>query len=29
VLERMTVSGEAPADALAELQQQASSIGMG
>lgn len=29
VLERMTVSGEKPADALAELQQQATSIGMG
>jgi multiple sugar transport system substrate-binding protein len=29
VLERMTVSGEAPADALADLQQQAESIGMG
>lgn len=29
VLERMTVSGLAPEEALAELQQQASSIGMG
>lgn len=29
VLERMTVSGEAPEDALAELQQQATSIGVG
>jgi multiple sugar transport system substrate-binding protein len=29
VLERMTVSGEAPADALADLQEQATSIGMG
>jgi multiple sugar transport system substrate-binding protein len=29
VLERMTVSGEAPEEALAELQQQATSIGVG
>ena len=29
VLERMTVSGLAPAEALADLQQQATSIGMG